>query len=72
MAINGCACSSDLVAESKLASMTNAAMIATGIEITRRIFSSTIYEFTADLRAWNSESNTLLPMRKTRNSPAAS
>jgi len=57
MAINGCACSSDLVAESKLASMTNAAMIATGIEITRRIFSSTIYEFTADLRAWNSESN---------------
>jgi len=37
--------------------MTKAAMIATGIEITRRIFSSTIYEFTADLRAWKSESN---------------
>jgi hypothetical protein len=41
----------------KPASMTNAAMIAPGIEITRRIFSSTIYELTADLRAWKSESN---------------
>ena len=28
-----------------------------GIEITRRILSSPIYEFTADLRAWKSESN---------------
>jgi hypothetical protein len=37
--------------------MTNVAMIAHGIEITRRIFSSTIYELTADLRAWKSESN---------------
>jgi hypothetical protein len=43
--------------EANPASMTPAAMIATGIEITRRILSSPIYEFTADLRAWKSESN---------------
>jgi hypothetical protein len=37
--------------------MTNAGMIAAGIEIMRRIFFSAIHEFTADLRFWKSESN---------------
>lgn len=42
---------------SKPASMTNAAIIAPDIEITRRIFLYAIYEFTADLRVSKSESN---------------
>ena len=39
------------------ASMTNAAMIAAGIEIMRRIVFPTIYELIADLRISKSESN---------------
>ena len=35
----------------------HAAMIAPSIKTAQRIFSSKIYEFTADLRAWKSESN---------------
>ncbi len=70
--LRSCICSTDLAAESKQASMTNAAMIATGIEITWRIFSPRFMSSQQTCGPGRARATALLRMRKTRNSPAAS